>query len=189
MRLISRVARLTAIFLLACITETTVLADTVTELEAALDSALLEERADYQERLALVHRVDAFLNGKNNVYPPLYNKARLVEDNTAVAQVLEMMLESLGMIVTVSPSAEAARSRVEEGPADIDVVLSDVQMPGSMNGKALAAWIYRTVPNVSVVLMSGFADAGPEELPCEILQKPLNQDTLARSLLRTLAAA
>ena len=78
---------------------------------------------------------------------------------------------------------------VENIPA-ISLVLSDVVMPGSMDGRALARFARRFRPELPVVLMSGYADGlrtGSADSGTPLLDKPFTQEKLVEALT-TLAA-
>jgi two-component SAPR family response regulator len=70
--------------------------------------------------------------------------------------------------------------------ADIAIVVSDVIMPGGINGRQLAEQVRQGHPQMRIVLMSGYADeaepAGTGDLP--VLAKPFDRQDLARALLR-----
>lgn len=80
------------------------------------------------------------------VAEPLNKRLVLVEDNEEVAASLVPILESLGCQVTHVDRASKARELLENGTRP-DLVLSDVVMPGEMDGVALAQYVRRTWPN------------------------------------------
>ncbi len=78
---------------------------------------------------------------------------------------------------------------VENIPA-IALVLSDIVMPGGMDGRALARFVRRFRPELPVVLMSGYADkadAGREDAGLPMLDKPFSQDRLLEALHAAIA--
>jgi nitrogen-specific signal transduction histidine kinase len=107
----------------------------------------------------------------------------LVEDDE---QVLNMAIESLeelqyGVIVARN-AAEALRHL--DGPARIDIMFSDVVMPGGMNGAQLAVEARRRRPDLKVLLTSGYVSTQNEVLDSElpVLSKPYKRDELADKL-------
>ncbi len=82
----------------------------------------------------------------------------LVEDDDEVAALTVEMINQLGYDTMRVASAEAALGALADQRA-IDVVFSDVMMPGRMNGVELAQEIRRRRPNIPVLLTSGFAAA------------------------------
>jgi PAS domain S-box-containing protein len=108
----------------------------------------------------------------------------LVEDNPDVAEVTSALLQRLGYQVVHEASAAEAIGRLENGER-IDVVFSDITMPGPLNGLALAQRIGASHPHLPVVLATGAGDAvgaGGQE----ILRKPFTLETLASALAKAL---
>jgi signal transduction histidine kinase/CheY-like chemotaxis protein len=110
----------------------------------------------------------------------------LVEDDAAVREMTVESLEALGYTVVVACNAEQALD-VLRSSTPIDVLFSDVVMPGAMNGAELALEARRTRPGLKVLLSSGYAEAAlsqqhgvPADL--EVLSKPYRRDEVARKL-------
>jgi CheY-like chemotaxis protein len=103
----------------------------------------------------------------------------LVEDNADVAAGVTAVLEIFGCTVHHEESADAAFNLLGEGYG-FDLVLSDVQMPGLMNGVDLAEQIMMRLPHQKVVLMTGYADEldRAKHLNVAILAKPFNMEDL-----------
>jgi CheY-like chemotaxis protein len=94
------------------------------------------------------------------------------------------MLEHLGFAVERVSAAEEALARFDDG-FEPDLVLSDIMMPGGMNGVELARELKRRRPELPVLLTSGYAAAvrdfkASEDLP--ILQKPYSLEALEQAL-------
>ena len=111
-------------------------------------------------------------------------KARIlvVEDNEDVRELAETMLASAGYAVVSAPSGEQALDLLEHGDA-VDLVFTDVMMPGGMNGLQLADQVRARLPGTPILVTTGYMD----ELPAtrgpqpDILSKPYRQeDLLAR---------
>ena len=117
----------------------------------------------------------------------------VVEDNDDVAILVTEMLRELGYRVTRAASAQAALGALADD-RDVDLIFSDVMMPGSMNGIDLAKEIRRRLPGSTVLLTTGFAgavlrDAEAENIP--LLSKPYDiaaLDTALRAALATRAS-
>jgi len=115
----------------------------------------------------------------------------LVEDNGEVAEVTRDLLQELGYKVEAVSDVEAARVRLGES-ANIDVILSDIVMPGGANGLDLARWV-RQVRGASmpVILATGYSDkaqaAADEGFP--ILRKPYDVSQLRDALAEALRNA
>jgi PAS domain S-box-containing protein len=103
----------------------------------------------------------------------------VVEDNPAVADVTATLLGQLGYRVLRAPGAAEALSLLDDG--DVDLVLTDIVMPGPMDGLALAAEIRRQYPQVPVVLTTGYTDVTPEaEYRFAVLRKPFQMPALEK---------
>lgn len=103
----------------------------------------------------------------------------LVEDNVDVAEGVMAVLEVFGCVVHHEESADAAFALLGEGYS-FDLVLSDVQMPGRMNGIDLAEQIMKRLPGQKLILMTGYADEleRAKHLGVPILAKPFDMDDL-----------
>jgi CheY-like chemotaxis protein len=117
----------------------------------------------------------------------------LVEDEATVRSVTAAMLRSLGFTVVSAASPTAALETFRRGGASVDIVLSDVVMPG-MSGKELRDRLRALGPDIPVVLMSGYAanfiaHHGVLEEGVDFLQKPFDLKTLARRLYAALKGA
>jgi signal transduction histidine kinase len=116
----------------------------------------------------------------------------LVEDNDSVLEFARGQLEELGYRVLVATNAKDALQTVIQRD-DIDLMLTDVVMPGGMNGRELAAEAIKVRPKLSVLFSSGYAEnaiahQGILERGVPMLQKPYTRVDLARMVRRTLAA-
>jgi CheY-like chemotaxis protein len=81
----------------------------------------------------------------------------LVEDNPEVASVSTALLEQLGYTVRRVADAEAALHEIERD--GIDLVFSDIVMPGKMDGLGLARRLKEIRPEVPILLATGYSDA------------------------------
>ena len=110
----------------------------------------------------------------------------LVEDNAEVRRVSARRVRNLGYTVIEAENAVAAIEVLRSG-RKVDLIFSDVVMPGGMSGFDLARWAQQNMPSVRVLLTSGFAEdvarAGEATAPdLEVLRKPYTGDELARAL-------
>ncbi len=115
----------------------------------------------------------------------------LVEDDPDVASVLTEELAGLGYTVLQAESAEDARKLAVDLP-DLKGMLSDIVMPGQMNGLALANEVRAKRPGLGIALMTGYADwsgldADSAECSFPVLSKPFQNDTLARTIKQILS--
>ena len=105
----------------------------------------------------------------------------LVEDNVEVQAVAGMLLRQLGYRVDAVDNAAAAIERLAAGHA-VDLVFSDVVMPGEMDGIALARRIRIDYPDIPVLLTSGYAKAASQAKGFPILRKPYRLTNLSRAI-------
>jgi signal transduction histidine kinase/ActR/RegA family two-component response regulator len=107
----------------------------------------------------------------------------LVEDDREVAALTRELLAVLGFAVTHVAGADAALGALANS-RQIDVVLSDIMMPGGVSGLELAREIRRRHPAVPILLMTGYAEAaaGMEDGEFGLLQKPFSLEVLAEAL-------
>ena len=105
----------------------------------------------------------------------------LVEDQAALATSLQALLAYLKLQTRWVVSGEEAIELLKTD-SNFDFVLSDVHMPGIVDGVALARWIHAERPGVKVLLMSGYHDVPFEELEIPVLPKPFTLRQLASFL-------
>ena len=108
----------------------------------------------------------------------------LVEDQAEVRNVVRNHLAALGCHVLEAESGHEAADMIERVPA-IGAVLSDVIMPGGMDGFALARFVRRLRPNLPLLLMSGYSEQQcprPADLMTTVLPKPFSREQLGRAL-------
>src|SRR5439155_14773683 len=108
----------------------------------------------------------------------------LVEDNAQVAEVASAYLQQLGYAVKQAASAREALELLGQG-AKIDLVFSDILMPGGMNGLELGHAIRTLYPGLPVLFTTGFSRSGREavEQGFILLQKPFDLAGLEQALL------
>jgi PAS domain S-box-containing protein len=113
----------------------------------------------------------------------------LVEDNPQVSDVSKLLLEQLGYDI-VRVDRPAAALDLLSGKNDFVFVLSDIVMPGDMDGMALARAIQERHPKLPVLLATGYSGAAERagvEFP--ILRKPYDQSTLGVAVKAALAGS
>jgi signal transduction histidine kinase/CheY-like chemotaxis protein len=107
----------------------------------------------------------------------------LVEDDREVSVLTKDMLASLGFTVIHVTSADAALGALANERV-VDFVLSDVMMPGGVNGVELAREIRRRFPNLPIALMTGYIESAADldDGEFSLLQKPYTVADLASAL-------
>jgi PAS domain S-box-containing protein len=107
----------------------------------------------------------------------------LVEDNPDVASVSVTLLEQLGYSVRRAADAETALREIDRD--GIDLVFSDIVMPGKMDGLALALRLREIRPKLPVLLATGYSDAAANvsgDFP--ILRKPYEIHQLSQAIAK-----
>ncbi len=103
----------------------------------------------------------------------------LVEDNPEVATATTSLIEQLGYRVRWVLDAPSALVEIEKN--GIDIVFSDIIMPGKMDGIGLARSIREMRPRLPILLVTGYSESATNsEFP--ILRKPYQLHELSREL-------
>ncbi|MBT4427683.1 MAG: PAS domain S-box protein [Rhodospirillaceae bacterium] len=127
----------------------------------------------------------------DNAYPPAKGERILVvEDNPDVRLLTVAVLRKLGYEVLEAEDADSALA-LFAGNAAIDLLLSDVVLPGEMNGPALAREVLRQNPDIKILHMTGYAEgAFDNDLSSEpevaVLSKPYKKKDLANAVRNAL---
>ncbi|MBO1073990.1 histidine kinase famiy protein [Roseomonas marmotae] len=108
----------------------------------------------------------------------------LVEDSEDVLALACEHLEGLGYRVLTAASADEALQVLEKrGWKGIDLLFSDILMPGSMNGLGLAEKVRQRLPGMPVLLTTGYNDElvaqGPSVSSWDVVGKPYRRAALA----------
>jgi PAS domain S-box-containing protein len=115
----------------------------------------------------------------------------VVEDNCTVRKSVVTQLQQLGYRTLEAADGEEAMAILQLDPR-IDLLFSDVVIPGGVSGRQLAAATRRKCPAVKILLTSGFpdkaADAHSGDRSEAMLSKPYRQQELARRLRQILQA-
>jgi CheY-like chemotaxis protein len=112
----------------------------------------------------------------------------IVENEALIRNELADWLGELGLAVLVARDADEAITLLERHP-EIDVLMTDIAMPGSMDGLRLAHHVSKRWPPITIVVASGRLHTQRSELPAGSLfvPKPFEPDGLWRTLAGTLA--
>ena len=115
----------------------------------------------------------------------------VVDDEQGLADVASAYLEDLGYTTLTANSAKQALEVLQEHP-QIDLLFSDVVMPGEMDGYGLAKEAMHLYPTIKALLASGFTSKREgvvngdislfKKLSDELLNKPYNQSEVARAV-------
>jgi CheY-like chemotaxis protein len=116
-------------------------------------------------------------------------KILVVEDEPLIRLGLVSVLEEAGFIVLDAPHADGA-IRLLEADSSIRMVVTDVDMPGSMDGIKLAHYVRQKWPPIKLVVISGKIGVRAGELPsgAHFMGKPYQEAALV-GLLQSMISA
>lgn len=131
--------------------------------------------------------MDDKINGENMA------KILVAEDDVSVRRFVVAALSMKGHEVTESEDGGYALEEMQAQEGAFDLLLSDIKMP-VMDGIALALDVGAKFPDVTILLMTGFADQRErahnlEALVYDVLPKPFNLDQLIQKVDDALAGA
>lgn len=112
------------------------------------------------------------------------SRVLLVEDDQQVAELVEAMLNDLGHAVVRAGGVDEALARLDDD-GEIELVLSDVIMPGGKSGVDLAEQLAVSRPGLPVVLCSGYVGGDQSRARAgdwPFISKPFSLETLAQAL-------
>jgi two-component system cell cycle sensor histidine kinase/response regulator CckA len=150
-------------------------------------------------RLALCEssvRHDAGVSAAAAAPAPVTGHVLIVDDEPAVRDATQLMVEALGYRVTSAPDGETALGHLSAPNAGYDLALLDLTMP-RMDGFELLRRIRLQQPALPVVLMSGYvesdirerAEAGADVASVDFLQKPFVLEGLRSALAKAIDAS
>lgn len=115
----------------------------------------------------------------------------VLEDEACLRMLVAEVLKELNLNVIALPSADVGYMLLQKHSAHIDLVLSDIRMPGKMNGVDLANKISMEWPHIGIVLTSGYeaqAMAGLTK-PTAFLPKPWTISAVQEAIFRLLTSS
>ncbi len=115
----------------------------------------------------------------------------IVEDEPILREMARDILESCGYRIVEAPSGKAALTVWNEHGGEIDLLLTDMMMPGGVSGVELAEQLLRNHPGLQVLFTSGYTanEISPEVLArtgARFLQKPYSHADLAKIVRKCL---
>jgi CheY-like chemotaxis protein len=113
----------------------------------------------------------------------LSGRILVVEDEADVARVTIEVLRDIGYPAVEARDGQAALALIEQDPT-IDLVLSDVVMPGGMSGLELGRTLRKERPGLPVVLATGYTQWGSRVVDenFTLIAKPYHRETLAAAI-------
>lgn len=120
--------------------------------------------------------------------PSASRRVLVVDDEDGLRDLASTWLAGMGYQVTTAGSGDEAMALLEQ--SRFDILFTDVVMPGSLDGLALAREAKQRWPSMQVAIASGYAQSllGATDLPGPLLSKPYRKPDLVR-LLTALDAA
>jgi two-component system NtrC family sensor kinase len=114
----------------------------------------------------------------------------VVEDEPNVLEMAVETVEQLGYVAMAAPGPLAALERLRQADR-VDVLFTDMVMPGGMNGLQLSTEARRLRPDIKVLLTSGYVGLAGSDMPegIPLLPKPYNRDQLSLRLEAVLEAS
>ena len=99
----------------------------------------------------------------------------IVEDDVLTNEYLEFILQQAGYEVVSATSADEAAALLE-GRDDVQLIVTDINLPGSMNGPKLAAAVKARRPAMNIIIVTGYTAPTNDEIPpgSLFIPKPYN---------------
>jgi len=115
----------------------------------------------------------------------------VVEDEATIRAAVVQQLQSLGYVVDQAPDGTAGFAAVAAAARPYDLLLTDITMPGQLNGRALADAVQSRRPETRVLFMSGYPETsatrgGHLDAAVQLLVKPFRKIDLALAIRRVL---
>jgi CheY-like chemotaxis protein len=131
----------------------------------------------YEEMQGIVTKLNAQTRGAETIL--------IVEDQEATAQITRILLESWGYRVLEAHSGQEALDLFSRDGEGIQLVLTDVIMPG-ISGPQLASELHSRRTDLRIVFMSGYPDDQLNHVDGAFLPKPFNPSSLSRMIRKEL---
>jgi DNA-binding response OmpR family regulator len=110
----------------------------------------------------------------------------VVDDYAPIRDYLGRYLSEAGyQVLAASGAEEALRIAQSQGGTEVDLLLTDMEMPG-MTGEALTEWFARERPGTRILLMSGLPESLESGAGRAILEKPFSMDVLSAAVRNAL---
>jgi CheY-like chemotaxis protein len=108
----------------------------------------------------------------------------LVEDELLVRMAAAEDLQDAGFHVLEAANADLALAVLEVCSHDVQVLFTDIDMPGSMNGLDLAESVQRRWPHISLLISSAYHKPLPEQIPDDgrFVPKPYSSEDVVRCI-------
>ena len=115
----------------------------------------------------------------------------VVDDEVLIRMAIAEYLRDCGYRVVEAANGDEAVEVLTAADCDVDLILSDVQMPGSLDGFGLARWVRENLSGTDIILTSGYDRAAQEAKELchvkEVIPKPYDFEGLADRIKQALA--
>jgi two-component system, response regulator PdtaR len=113
----------------------------------------------------------------------------VVDDEPFVRMDMAEILRRAGFYVEEASNSDEALSKLNGGGYPLGALVTDVQMPGTMNGYGLAKRIRDRFPQTGIIVISGVVRPSAGEMPRNVtfLAKPVSPERLVRAINEVLA--
>ena len=113
----------------------------------------------------------------------------VVEDEPLVRMGAVDMVEDAGFVALEAATADHAMALLEDSDANVRIIFTDIDMPGSMDGLGLAWLVRGRWPTVRIIVASGHRIVARDDLPrgAAFFAKPYDCDEIAETMRRMLA--
>ena len=145
----------------------------------------------YLPRCADDQEAESSISSPRGAETSLGERVLVVEDNRDVRELTVKRLKRLGYDVIECNTGAEAQAVLGDG-LKVDIIFSDIMMPGGTTGIDLGRWVERHLPGIPIVLTTGFAEETARRMPgtqknWQILRKPYTQQDLATVVSAVLA--
>lgn len=110
----------------------------------------------------------------------------VVDDDDLVRNGVARSLVRLGYSVPSAAGPQEALTLLRSGTHTIDLLFTDIRMPGAIDGFELARIVRHEFPQIAILLTTGFAGGRPREVGARILYKPYKLVDLAAAIREAL---
>jgi|GEM_PF-5298817 len=118
----------------------------------------------------------------------------LVEDDVNLRMMIREILENVGLTILVASDTDEALDLVNNAGERVDMIISDVILPSSLNGMDLLVRLRETDPELRGILMTGYpSESLPDEISDQsgvpLLRKPFQSSQLIQAIQKCFATA
>jgi DNA-binding NtrC family response regulator len=108
----------------------------------------------------------------------------VVDDEPLVRMDVALILQQAGFDVEEASNSDEALRKLNGGGCRLDALVTDVQMPGAVDGCVLSKRVHELFPNAAIIVISGVTKPPSEEMPptATFLAKPVSPECLLRAI-------